>query len=58
MNGRPQKFIYHETILEVVLDRPILPKSKVTFNMDWEAQVPLQVAEAVGIIPIQKCGTP
>jgi len=43
MNGRPQKFIYHETILEVVLDRPILPKSKVTFNLDWEAQVPLQV---------------
>jgi len=43
MNGRVQKFIYHETILEVVLDRPILPKSKVTFNMEWEAQVPLQV---------------
>ena len=43
MDGRPQKFKYHETILEVVLDRPILPKSKVTFDMDWEGQVPEQI---------------
>src|SRR5687767_9415974 len=43
MNGRPQKFNYHETILEVVLDKPILPKSKVVFDMDFEAQVPLQI---------------
>ncbi|HEY0059330.1 MAG TPA: M1 family metallopeptidase, partial [Flavisolibacter sp.] len=43
MNGRPQKFVYHETILEVVLDKPILPKSKVTFDMKWDAQVPLQI---------------
>jgi hypothetical protein len=43
MDGRAQKFNYHETILEVVLDRPILPKSKVTFDMDWEAQVPEQI---------------
>jgi hypothetical protein len=43
MNGRPQKFNYHETILEVVLDRPILPKSKVVFDLDWHAQVPLQI---------------
>ncbi len=46
MNGRPQKFNYHETILEVVLDRPILPKSKATFDMEWDAQVPLQVRRA------------
>jgi hypothetical protein len=46
MDGRPQKFNYHETILEVVLDKPILPKSKVTFDMDWEAQVPLQIRRA------------
>jgi hypothetical protein len=46
MDGRPQKFNYHETILEVVLDRPILPKSKVTFDMDWEGQVPEQVRRA------------
>lgn len=43
LNGRPQQYIYHETILEVVLDRPILPKTKATFDMEWEAQVPLQV---------------
>jgi len=43
MDGRPQKFITQETILEVRLDKPILPKSKVTFDMDFEAQVPLQI---------------
>jgi hypothetical protein len=43
MNGRKQNFKMHETILEVDLDRPILPKSKVVFDMDFEAQVPLQI---------------
>ncbi|RYZ27978.1 MAG: M1 family peptidase, partial [Chitinophagaceae bacterium] len=43
MNGREQKTKLHETILEVMLDRPILPKSQVSFDMDWEAQVPLQI---------------
>lgn len=43
MNGRPQKMRLHETILEVQLDQPILPKSKVVFDMNWEAQVPLQI---------------
>jgi hypothetical protein len=43
MNGRPQKFEVLETILEVQLDKPILPKSKVVFDMVFEAQVPLQV---------------
>ena len=43
MDGRMQKTKLHETILEVVLDKPILPKSKVTFDMDWNAQVPLQI---------------
>jgi hypothetical protein len=43
MNGRVQKTKLHETILEVVLDKPILPKSKVTFDMEWDAQVPLQI---------------
>jgi Peptidase family M1 domain len=43
MNGRPQTFKVLETILEVKLDKPILPKSKVTFDMEFEAQVPLQV---------------
>lgn len=43
MNGRPQKMKEHETILEVMLDKPILPKSKVVFDMEWTAQVPLQI---------------
>ena len=43
MNGRPQKFEVLETILEVKLDRPINPGSKVTFDMVFEAQVPLQI---------------
>lgn len=43
MNGRPQKFSVHETILEVQLDKPILPKSKALFEMQWTAQVPLQI---------------
>lgn len=43
MNGRPQNFKMLETILEVKLDKPIPPKAKVTFDMEFEAQVPLQV---------------
>ncbi|MBI1341435.1 MAG: M1 family peptidase [Terrimonas sp.] len=43
MNGKPQKFSMLETILEVYLDKPILPKSKVVFDMEFEAQVPLQI---------------
>ena len=43
MNGVAQPFKYHETILEVDLTKPILPKSKVVFDMEFEAQVPLQV---------------
>jgi hypothetical protein len=43
MNGRLQSFKIMETILEVKLDKPILPKSKVVFEMEFQAQVPLQV---------------
>ena len=43
MDGVPQPFKYHETILEVNLTKPILPRSKVVFEMEFEAQVPLQV---------------
>lgn len=43
MNGRPQKYEVLETILEVTLDKPILPRTKVVFDMDFEAQVPLQI---------------
>lgn len=43
MNGIPQPFKYHETILEVNLTKAIAPKTKVIFEMEFEAQVPLQV---------------
>jgi Peptidase family M1 domain len=43
MNGKLQQYKMHETILEVLLDKPILPKAKTVFDMDFEAQVPLQV---------------
>ncbi len=43
MSGRPQSFKMLETILEVKLDKPIPPKSKVVFDMEFEAQVPLQI---------------
>ncbi len=43
MDGRSQKFVMQETILEIKLDKPILPKSKVIFDMDFESQVPLQI---------------
>ena len=43
MNGRPQNFQVEETILEVTLDKPILPKSKVVFEMEFQGQVPLQI---------------
>ena len=33
----------HETILEVQLSKPILPKSKVSMDVDFQAQVPLQI---------------
>ncbi len=43
MNGAPQAFQVDETILEVKLSKPILPRSTVVFDMQFEAQVPLQV---------------
>ncbi|HQW85296.1 MAG TPA: M1 family metallopeptidase [Ferruginibacter sp.] len=43
MNGVPQPFKYHETILEVMLTKPIAAHSKVVFDMQFEAQVPLQI---------------
>ena len=48
MNGRSQKFNMQETILEVKLDKPILPRTKVVFDMDFEAQIPLQVRRSGG----------
>ena len=43
VNGIAQPFKYHETILEVNLTKAILPNTKVVFDMEFEAQVPLQI---------------
>jgi hypothetical protein len=43
INGVPQKLKDHETILEVILTKPVLPKSKINIDLQFEAQVPLQV---------------
>lgn len=40
VNGREQKTIEHETILEVILDRPLLPRSAAILNTEFECQVP------------------
>lgn len=43
MNGMAQPFEVQGTILMVKLTRPILPRQKVVFHMEFEAQVPLQI---------------
>jgi hypothetical protein len=43
INGKQQKLLLHETIVEVVLDKPVYPNSKVLMDVDFEAQVPLQI---------------
>ena len=43
MNGVAQTMKLHETILEVILNKPILPKAAVTFDLEFEAQVPVQI---------------
>ncbi len=43
INGIAQKLIEHETILEVQLSKPILPKSKTNIVVTFEAQVPIQI---------------
>ncbi len=39
-NGRQQKTKLHETILEVILDRPILPRQLLFLLTEFESQVP------------------
>ena len=42
-NGKDVKFSADGTILEVTLNQPIKPGETVTFDMMWEAQVPIQI---------------
>lgn len=43
INGVEQVLKEHETILEVQLSQPILPRSKVSMDVVFEAQVPVQI---------------
>jgi len=42
-NGTPITYEVVGTVLEVKLDKPIQPGEKVTFNMDFDGQVPKQI---------------
>ncbi len=42
-NGTAVRFETNETILEVTLAQPILPNTTTVFEMEWLAQVPLQI---------------
>lgn len=43
MGGVEQKLAYHETILEVQLTKPILPRSKASIEVAFKSQVPIQI---------------
>jgi len=43
INGKAQQLREYETILEVKLDKPLLPKSKTLMDVAFEAQVNLQI---------------
>ena len=42
-NGQALRYETNETILEVTLNEPVLPRSTVVFDLEWDAQVPLQI---------------
>jgi plastocyanin len=43
MNGKDCRFVVNETILEVTLPEGLMPHSSVLFEMDFNAQVPVQI---------------
>lgn len=46
IDGVEHEFTVHETILELNLHRPIPPKGKAQLNMNFTAQVPVQIRRA------------
>lgn len=42
-DGKPLTFTVNGTILEVTLTKPMLPRSKSTFDMTFQSQVPVQI---------------
>jgi Peptidase family M1 domain len=43
INGKKQQLIFHETVVEVVLDKAIAAKSVTKILVDFEAKVPVQI---------------
>ncbi|MCB0548444.1 MAG: M1 family metallopeptidase [Phaeodactylibacter sp.] len=43
MDGQPVRYEVAGTILEVELERPVLPNSQAVFEMEFQSQVPLQI---------------
>ncbi len=43
INGVTEKLTWHETILEVTLDKPLLPHTKTSLDVAFSCQVPLQI---------------
>ncbi|MEO5967974.1 MAG: M1 family peptidase, partial [Ferruginibacter sp.] len=43
LNGVPQKYFYHETILEVKLSKPIASGTTVKIEVEFDVQVPIQI---------------
>jgi hypothetical protein len=43
IGGKSQTLILHETILEVALDKPVLPGQTIALKTTWEGQVPAQI---------------
>ncbi len=42
-DGAAAKYIIKGTVMEVMLNKPIFPGESTIFNMNWNAQVPLQI---------------
>lgn len=42
-DGKPVSYLVTGTVLEVTLAKPLLPRTKSTFDMMFEAQVPIQI---------------
>lgn len=40
VDGKPVSFTEHETVLEVKLDKPVLPRQTITVNTEFKSQVP------------------
>ena len=49
-DGSPVTFNVEETILEVVLNAPLLPNSSTTFEMDFFTQTPLVMQDVIDYI--------